>query len=61
MRRRRAILILLLAALPVLACSSGDECDSCDSDDDCQGGLVCARFNDGSMHCASGLGATQCR
>jgi hypothetical protein len=55
------VLILLMAALPVLACSSGDECDSCDSDDDCQDGLVCARFNDGSMHCASGLGATTCR
>ena len=61
MRRRRAILILLMAALPVLACSSGDECDTCDSDDDCQDGLVCSTFGDGSRRCGSGLGATTCR
>lgn len=61
MRRRRAILILLLAALPVLGCTSGGECDRCDTDADCKDGLVCATFNDGSKRCGSGLGATQCR
>jgi hypothetical protein len=61
MTRSRALLILLLAALPVLGCTSGDECDTCDSDDDCQEGLVCSTFDDGSRRCGSGLGATTCR
>ena len=61
MRRRRAILIVLLAALPVLGCTSGGECDRCDADADCKDGLVCVTFDDGSKRCGSGLGATTCR
>ena len=61
MRRRRPILLLLLAALPVLACTSGEECDTCSEDSDCKDGLVCSSFNDGSKRCGSGAGATQCR
>ena len=61
MRQRRAILILLLAALPVLGCTSGDECDVCDADADCKEGFTCTTFSDGSKRCGSGVGATTCR
>jgi hypothetical protein len=60
--RTLALAALLLLALPFAGCgASGQECDSCSSDDDCNAGLVCASFNDGSQRCASGLGATSCR
>ena len=61
MRRRRLLLILLMAALPVVGCGSGDECDTCTEDSDCEGGLLCTTFNDGSRRCGSGVGATSCR
>jgi hypothetical protein len=61
-RTRLAIGLLVLLALPLAGCgSSGDECDTCSSDDDCTSGLVCSKFSDGSQRCASGLGATSCR
>jgi hypothetical protein len=54
--------LLVLLTLPLGSCgSSGDECDTCSSDDDCKSGLVCSKFSDGSQRCASGLGATSCR
>jgi hypothetical protein len=59
MKRRRVFLIVLMAALPVLGCSS--ECDTCTEDSDCEEGLVCTTFNDGSRRCGSGVGATSCR
>jgi hypothetical protein len=52
---------LILASLPLVSCGSNEECDTCSSDGDCTGGLVCVRFSDGSQRCGSGLGATQCR
>jgi hypothetical protein len=54
-----------MAALPVLGCSSGEECDTCDDDTDCEEGLVCRNFLEGDevveKRCASGVGATSCR
>jgi hypothetical protein len=55
------IALLLLLALPFAGCgSTGDECDSCSSDDYCKAGLVCSTFDDGSKRCGTGLG-TSCR
>jgi hypothetical protein len=48
-----------LVALPLVSC--GSECDTCSSDADCEEGLVCARFSDGSQRCGSGVGASTCR
>lgn len=54
--------LALLSALPAAGCrSSGEECDACSSDNDCQLPFVCRRFSDDSMRCASGVGATSCR
>jgi hypothetical protein len=61
MRRTRWLALLVLALVPLAGCSKGGECDTCGSDDDCQGGLVCVTFNDGSKRCGSGVGATTCR
>jgi hypothetical protein len=61
MRRSRFFLLLAFAALPVLGCSSGDECDTCSTDEDCKDGFVCSSFEDGSSRCGSGLGVTTCR
>lgn len=61
MRRSRLLLMLVLAALPVIGCSSGDECDTCESDSDCKDGFFCTDFSDGSRRCGSGVGATTCR
>jgi hypothetical protein len=61
MLKRRPILLLVLAALPLLGCTSGDECDTCNEDSDCKDGFVCTTFSDGSKRCGSGLGATTCR
>ena len=55
------LVLVLLCALPMLSCSDGGDCDKCSSDDDCNAGLVCVRFNDGSNRCGSGEGTTQCR
>ena len=63
MRRSRYLLLLLVGwlAVPVSGCqSSGNECDTCSSDDDCDAGLTCSTFSDGSKRCASGVGATTC-
>ncbi len=63
MSRARYLLLLLvvLLAAPVSSChSTGNECDTCSSDDECDAGLSCASFSDGSRRCASGLGATTC-
>jgi hypothetical protein len=62
MGSRRLFAIALLLALPFAGCgSSGEECDTCTSDDDCKAGLVCTSFSDGSRRCGSGVGATSCR
>jgi hypothetical protein len=58
---KRWLLALLLAALPIMACTQGDECDTCSADEDCRSGFVCSSFDDGSKRCGSGLGATTCR
>ena len=60
-RRLPGLLLLLVLALRFAGCgTTGDECDSCSSDDDCKSGLVCSTFSDGSQRCASGLGSTSC-
>jgi hypothetical protein len=57
----RRLLAVALLALPIGACG-GKECESCQSDEDCASeGLVCTKFQDGSMRCGSGVGATTCR
>ncbi len=59
---RWMILVLLFVALPMVGCNSGDECDTCSTDEDCEAPLVCRNFpDDGSQRCASGVGATTCR
>ncbi len=60
-RKSLAVAGLALAILPLAGCSSGGECDTCTVDADCQSGLFCSRFDDGSMRCGSGTGSTQCR
>lgn len=57
----RLLLLMILLVLPLAACNSGDECDTCSSDDDCQTGFVCSTFSDGSMRCGTGVGASTCR
>ena len=53
--------LLLRLALSFAGCgTSGDECDSCSSDDNCKSGLMCSKFDDGSMRCGTGQG-TSCR
>lgn len=56
----KALLLVALLALPVAACNSGDECQTCSSDSDCEAGFVCSTFSDDSQRCASGVGATSC-
>ena len=60
-RSWRVLLLALLVALPLSACSKDDECDVCEVDLDCKEGFVCSEFSDGSKRCGSGLGATSCR
>jgi hypothetical protein len=61
MRRRAALLMVLLLVLPWLGCGAGQECDRCSSDSDCKSGFVCTSFSDGSKRCGTGVGATTCR
>ena len=60
-RAGRLLATLVLLALPVVGCNSGDECETCTSDDDCQTGFVCSTFSDGSQRCGSGVGSSSCR
>jgi hypothetical protein len=60
MRRSRFLLAAVLALLPIVSCTRGNECDRCETDADCQDGLVCSEFSDGSSRCGTG-GATTCR
>ncbi len=61
-RTRYLLLALILIAVPASSChSTGDECDTCNADSDCKSGLFCSKFQDGSMRCGSGVGATTCR
>lgn len=59
----RLLAILGLLALPGLSCNSGDECDTCSADEDCQAGFVCSTFSDGSQRCGGGVPGqeTECR
>ena len=61
MTRFRWLAVAVLALLPLAGCTKGNECDTCSSDTDCQDGLVCSTFDDGSKRCGTGTGATQCR
>lgn len=61
MKLSRMVLVVALCALPLLSCSEGDECDECNTDDECDQGLVCSEFSDGSKRCGSGEGVTSCR
>jgi hypothetical protein len=60
-RLRGLGILLALAALPLVSCNNGGECDTCSSDADCEAGLVCSRFSDGSQRCGSGVGASSCK
>jgi hypothetical protein len=57
----RWLILLALLLVPLGACSSGQECDTCTTDDDCDAGRVCSKFSDGSQRCGSGTGDTECR
>jgi len=50
---RKTLLLLLLGAmlLGLGACSKSELCESCVDDDDCEGSLNCAQFEDGSWLC----------
>jgi hypothetical protein len=66
MRRSRWLPYLVLVALPLFGCTKGNECDTCNQDSDCKGGLVCVNFLDDNgnivgKRCGSGVGATTCR
>ena len=59
--RAKGLVLLALLVVSLGACSSGEECDTCSSDEDCNAGMVCSRFSDGSQRCGSGTGDTECR
>ena len=60
-KRIRTWGLLLALALAMSSCGdSGGECNTCSSDDDSTGGLVCSKFDDGSMRCGTGMG-TSCK
>lgn len=61
MTRFRWLVVVVLALMPLVGCTKGNECDTCSSDTDCKDGLVCSTFDDGSRRCGTGTGATQCR
>jgi hypothetical protein len=67
MFRRRWLLLLVLVLMPLSSCSSGGECDECDSDDDCNSGYVCVQFRDDNgnpieqKRCGTGEGRVTCR
>ncbi len=58
--------LALLLVLPLAGCSSGGECDTCNADTDCKGGLLCVNFQDSTgktvgKRCGSGVGLSTCR
>jgi hypothetical protein len=61
MKTTLRLFLPLVLAVPILACSDGDECDTCSQDSDCKAGFVCSTFNDGSRRCGTGTGASTCR
>ena len=63
MRRSRWLLavVLALALMPLVSCTKGNECDRCQSDQDCQEGFLCSDFSDGSRRCGTGVGGSTCR
>jgi len=61
MTRPRWLLVLVLALMPIVSCTKGNECDTCETDADCQEGFLCSDFSDGSQRCGSGVGGTNCR
>ena len=61
MTRPRWLLVLVLALMPIVSCTKGNDCDTCETDADCQEGFLCSDFSDGSQRCGSGVGGTNCR
>ncbi len=61
MPRSRWLLYAVLSLAPLVAsCTKGNECDRCETDQDCQEGFICSTFSDDSRRCGTG-GATTCR
>jgi hypothetical protein len=61
MRRSRWLIAVVLALMPLASCTQGDECDRCETDEDCQEGFLCSDFSDGSRRCGTGVGGSTCR
>jgi len=59
MRALRLVGLVFLGFAVVLGCSgnddpaAGERCANCSSDSDCQGSLVCAKYDDGSDRCST--------
>ncbi len=45
----------LTALLVCGGCSDSELCESCEVDDDCEGDLACAQFEDGSWRCVDSI------
>jgi hypothetical protein len=60
-RTYRRLMAASLLAMSIAGCTKGNECDRCNSDDECKAGFVCSSFPDNQKRCGSGVGATTCR
>lgn len=66
LRRAQGRFAVFLIVTALSGCTKGDECDRCDSDDDCREGWICGELtpvNGESVgkRCVSGTGVTECR
>ena len=66
MARSAGLIAVAVLVLALATCTKGEECDRCDSDDDCRDPWVCGELTpvDGESvgkRCVSGTGETECR